>query len=128
MKLQINHKIRFFGARKFRKPTKSVYHNVLLAPSFESTRHRPKTEPLSPTYAHFSEAPFVTRSWASRNMAHSSTLGPASLSHIPKCLAPSKTSTGKLAFVKTGLAQLGDVGSTDVEGLSTLQSTISCTN
>ena len=77
--MEITHKIKCFVARKFRKPTMSVYHNVLLVPSFESTGHGPETEPRSPTYAHFSEAPFVTRSWASRNMmARSSTLGPAS--------------------------------------------------
>nr|GFB38972.1 Gag_pre-integrs domain-containing protein [Tanacetum cinerariifolium] len=38
-----------------------------------------------------------------------------SLCHIPKWPVPSKTFTANLAFVKTGLAQFKDVGSTNVD-------------
>ncbi|PWA63620.1 protein kinase-like domain, Phloem protein 2-like protein [Artemisia annua] len=46
-----------------------------------------------------------------------------SLCHIPKWPVPSKTSTVNLAFIKTRLAQLGDVGSTDVEGSNLIATT-----
>ena len=49
---QITHEVEYFGALKFRKPTKAVYHHVLLIPSFESTGHSPETEPRSPSYTH----------------------------------------------------------------------------
>lgn len=48
IKMKITHKIQCFGARK------SVYHSVLLVPSFESTGHGPETETRSSSYADFS--------------------------------------------------------------------------
>ncbi|MFS7981718.1 putative diacylglycerol kinase (ATP) [Helianthus anomalus] len=48
--------------------------------TFVSPGRAPKTDPCSPSYGHFSEAPFVTRSWASKyKIPRSSTLGPASV-------------------------------------------------
>ena len=52
---QITHEVECFGARKFLKLTKAVYHHVLLIPSFESTGHEPETEPRSPSYILYRE-------------------------------------------------------------------------
>ena len=64
--MQISNKLWCFGVQKFCKPTRSVYHDVLLDPCFESTGHGPETVSRSSTYADFSEATFHTRSWAYR--------------------------------------------------------------
>ena len=70
--MQISNKLGRFRAQKFCKPTTSVYYEVLLVPSFESTSYRPKTMSCSSSYADFSEAPFHTRSWGYIHiMAHS---------------------------------------------------------
>ena len=52
---QITHEVECFRALKFRKPTKAVYHHVLLKPSFKLTGHEPETEPRSPSYTHYRE-------------------------------------------------------------------------
>ena len=52
---QITHEVECFLSLQFRKPTKAVYHHVLLIPSFQSNSHGAEMEPRSPSYTHYRE-------------------------------------------------------------------------